>query len=113
MVVENQAFMPGKTIRLVSWNVNGLRAAMQKDFFPSVRRLNPDILALQETKLQDHQMYFWWSHRSGARKTNAGWRIDYFFVSRSMFENNMIREPYIDNDITGSDHCPVGLVIAL
>lgn len=47
--------MPDKTVRLVSWNVNGLRAVIQKDFFHSVRQLEPDILSLQETKLQDHQ----------------------------------------------------------
>ena len=40
------------TIRLISWNVNGLNAAMKKGFLESVERMAPDILALQETKLQ-------------------------------------------------------------
>ncbi len=42
-------------IRLISWNVNGLRAAVKKDFFDSLDKMNPDILMLQETKLQEDQ----------------------------------------------------------
>lgn len=260
--------MTERTVRLVSWNVNGLRAVIQKNFFTSFRQLAPDVLSLQETKLQDHQRtsemtdfedfethwssctvkkgysgvatytrikpvsvkpgigipefdqegriletdfgdfvlfnvyfpngqmneerltyklrffesffrytdtlkdqgrrvvitgdfniahneidlkhpkanentsgflrierdvmdgivargyvdtfrhffpdevkYSWWSYRAGARRNNAGWRIDYFFVSRNMIEENRIVAPFIDNTIQGSDHCPVGLVI--
>ncbi len=44
-----------QTLRLISWNVNGLRAAMKKGFQESVASLNPDILMLQETKLQEDQ----------------------------------------------------------
>lgn len=262
--------MPKKTICLVSWNVNGLRAVLKKDFFESMKRLNPDILALQETKLQEHQRteemlnvegyqsywaystvkkgysgvaiysrtapmevktgigvhrfddegriletdfgdfilfnvyfpngqmsderlqykldffdaffayadelknrgrsliitgdyniahneidlkhpkpnentsgflrierdwmddivkrgyvdtfrhvypeevkYSWWSYRANARKTNAGWRIDYFFVTRDILDKGWIKEPFIDNEIFGSDHCPVGLVLEI
>ncbi|MFH1982157.1 MAG: exodeoxyribonuclease III [Pseudomonadota bacterium] len=43
----------GNTLRLISWNVNGLNAAMKKGFLESVAQLAPDILALQETKLQE------------------------------------------------------------
>ena len=42
-------------LRLISWNVNGFRAVLKKDFFASVRTLDPDILLLQETKLQEDQ----------------------------------------------------------
>ena len=262
--------MPSKTIRLVSWNVNGLRAVLKKDFLPSMAKLNPDILALQETKLQEHQRteemlnvtdydsfwsyssvkkgysgvatytrmapsevktgigiprfddegriletdfgdfilfnvyfpngqmsderlqykldffdaffnytdalknqgksliitgdyniahneidlkhpkpnektsgflrierdfmdkivkrgyvdtfrhvfpeevkYSWWSYRSNARRTNAGWRIDYFFVTRNILDKGWIKEPFIGNEIFGSDHCPVGLVLEI
>lgn len=262
--------MPKRTIRLVSWNVNGLRAVLKKDFFDSLKALNPDIIALQETKLQEDQRtdemlnvdgytsywsfstvkkgysgvatycrlppkrvntgigvprfddegriletdfgdftlfnvyfpngqmsderlrykldffdaffayaddlknkgrsliitgdyniahneidlkhpkpnentsgflrierdwmdeivkrgyvdtfrhcfpeevkYSWWSYRTGARKTNAGWRIDYFFVTRDILDKGWIKEPFIDNGILGSDHCPVGLVLEI
>ncbi len=48
--------MAKKTIKLISWNVNGLRAAVKKDFLGSFGRLDADIIALQETKLQDAQI---------------------------------------------------------
>lgn len=59
----------------------------------------------------DTVKYSWWSYRFNARKNNAGWRIDYFFVTRDLIDNGVVRDAYIDNDIFGSDHCPVGLVI--
>lgn len=55
--------------------------------------------------------YSWWSYRFNARKNNAGWRIDYFFVSQDLIDKGVVKEAFIDNDIFGSDHCPVGLVI--
>ncbi|WP_022663955.1 exodeoxyribonuclease III [Desulfospira joergensenii] len=57
--------------------------------------------------------YSWWSYRFSARKNNAGWRIDYFFVTRDMVDQGRIRSAFIDNDIFGSDHCPVGIEISL
>ena len=43
-------------MRLVSWNVNGVRAAVRKDFISSVAAIQPDVLCLQETKAQDDQV---------------------------------------------------------
>lgn len=43
-------------MKLISWNVNGIRAAAKKDFFLSVGKFQPDILCLQETKAQDQQV---------------------------------------------------------
>ena len=43
-------------IKLISWNVNGLRAAIKKDFFKSFGQLDADVFALQETKLQEAQL---------------------------------------------------------
>ena len=42
-------------MKLVSWNVNGLRAVIGKDFYASVQALNPDVLCLQEIKMQKGQ----------------------------------------------------------
>ena len=42
-------------MKLVSWNVNGLRAVIGKDFYESVKALNPDVLCLQEIKMQKGQ----------------------------------------------------------
>jgi exodeoxyribonuclease-3 len=55
--------------------------------------------------------YSWWSYRFSARKNNAGWRIDYFFVTKDLIDKGVIKEAFIDNEIFGSDHCPVGLII--
>ncbi len=57
--------------------------------------------------------YSWWSYRFNARKNNAGWRIDYFFVSRDLIDDGMVTDSFILNDIEGSDHCPVGIELAL
>lgn len=43
-------------MNIISWNVNGLRAIVKKDFFRDVRKLDPDILCLQETKAQNEQV---------------------------------------------------------
>ena len=41
-------------MKLISWNVNGLRACLKKDFLASFRTLDADVFCLQETKLQHH-----------------------------------------------------------
>jgi exodeoxyribonuclease-3 len=61
----------------------------------------------------DLEKYSWWTYRFKARERNAGWRIDYFFVTHNLIENQEITEAFIDNDIYGSDHCPVGIRLAL
>ena len=53
--------------------------------------------------------YSWWSYRMNARERNAGWRIDYFVVSDRL--RPRIAATEIHNEIFGSDHCPVELVL--
>lgn len=48
--------MAGKKIKLISWNVNGLRAVMKKGFFETFAAIDADVLAIQETKLQASQL---------------------------------------------------------
>lgn len=43
-------------IKLVSWNVNGLRACMNKGFMDTFNDLAADVFCLQETKMQPHQL---------------------------------------------------------
>lgn len=43
-------------MKLISWNVNGVRAIAKKNFFQDFQALSPDILCLQETKAQDDQV---------------------------------------------------------
>ena len=58
----------------------------------------------------DTVKYSWWSYRSNARKNNSGWRIDYFFVTKDLLDNGLIKEAFIENSVEGSDHCPVGII---
>ncbi|XP_021741080.1 DNA-(apurinic or apyrimidinic site) lyase, chloroplastic-like isoform X2 [Chenopodium quinoa] len=53
--------------------------------------------------------YTYWGYRHGGRKTNRGWRLDYFLVSGSIADS--VHDSYILPDVNGSDHCPIGLVI--
>jgi exodeoxyribonuclease-3 len=59
------------------------------------------------------EKYSWWSYRMNARENNTGWRIDYFFVSDDLIEKKILTKAWIDNEIFGSDHCPVGIEIEL
>jgi exodeoxyribonuclease-3 len=53
--------------------------------------------------------YSWWSYRLDARSKNVGWRIDYFMVSESFLPT--VKDAFILDHITGSDHCPVGIIL--
>ena len=53
--------------------------------------------------------YSWWSYMRKARENNAGWRIDYFIVSKDI--EKRLKDAKIYQEVTGSDHCPVGLEI--
>ncbi len=55
--------------------------------------------------------YSWWSYRMKARDRGVGWRIDYFVVSDRLMEK--VEDALIYDDVFGSDHCPVGLLIDL
>ena len=50
-------------------------------------------------------IYSWWSYRFKAREKNAGWRIDYFLVSKRL--ETQLKSATIHTEIFGSDHCPV------
>ena len=53
--------------------------------------------------------YSWWSYRFQARQRNAGWRIDYFVVSNDL--RDRLEGASIHQEIYGSDHCPVELIL--
>src|SRR5690554_1473193 len=49
--------------------------------------------------------YTWWSYMFNARKNNAGWRIDYFVISKRLKDN--LQDSIIFSEVEGSDHCPI------
>lgn len=58
---------------------------------------------------EERDAYTWWSYRMKAREKNVGWRIDYFICSERLMER--VESSVILNEIMGSDHCPIQLVI--
>ena len=58
---------------------------------------------------KDSVEYSYWDIKTNARARNVGWRIDYFFVTENLI--NRVAKSVILSDVTGSDHCPIELVI--
>lgn len=67
-------------MRLISWNVNGIRAVMKKDFITSLEEMNPGIICLQETKAQDEQ-----THEALAELSFLGFQV---------FTNSAVKKGY-------------------
>ena len=74
----------------------GITNLLNAGFIDTFRSLYPDT-----------QRYTWWSHWGHARENNVGWRIDYFFISKSLKKNLKSAEIY--EQVKGSDHCPVSI----
>lgn len=53
--------------------------------------------------------YTYWDMKSAARERNVGWRIDYFFISQDLIRQ--VKSVKIHNEIYGSDHCPIEIVL--
>ncbi len=78
----------------------GITNYINAGFIDTFRILNPQAVR-----------YTWWSHWGKARENNVGWRIDYFFISKSLKKNLKSAEIY--EDIMGSDHCPISIELEL
>lgn len=74
----------------------GINNLVSANFVDTFRHLNPSS-----------RRYTWWSHWGKSRKNNIGWRIDYFFISKSLLPHLKSAEIY--EHISGSDHCPVSI----
>ncbi|XP_024948436.2 DNA-(apurinic or apyrimidinic site) endonuclease, chloroplastic isoform X18 [Citrus sinensis] len=73
---------------------------LSKGFVDTFRAQHPGVVG-----------YTYWGYRHGGRKTNRGWRLDYFLVSQSLADK--FHDSYILPDVTGSDHSPIGLILKL
>ena len=72
---------------------------LEKGFVDVYRYFYPNV---------KHQ-YTWWSYMSHARERNIGWRIDYFLTSKEFISR--VSDMKICNDVFGSDHCPIELIL--
>lgn len=72
---------------------------LEAGFTDTFRHFYPDLA----------EAYSWWSYRFRAREKNAGWRIDYFVTSKRL--DSRLVSASIHNEVFGSDHCPVELVM--
>jgi exodeoxyribonuclease-3 len=57
----------------------------------------------------EREQYTWWTYRLNARARNIGWRLDYFLVSESLMP--VVHDVVIHQEVMGSDHCPVTLIL--
>jgi exodeoxyribonuclease-3 len=55
--------------------------------------------------------YTWWDYKTRARERNVGWRIDYFFINSE--KKHLIKDAFILAGVQGSDHCPIGIELAV
>ena len=77
---------------------NKMTELLESGFTDTFRYLYPDTIE-----------YSWWSYMGGARAKNVGWRLDYFIVNNEYI--NKVKDSLILNEIMGSDHCPIKLII--
>lgn len=57
----------------------------------------------------DKVQYTWWTYITNARARNVGWRLDYFMISPNLLSR--VVDVQIHDDVMGSDHCPVSLIL--
>lgn len=88
--VRTSGFMPEERAALSEFFAAGL--------VDTFRRLHPDTVK-----------YTWWDMVTRARERNVGWRLDYFMVSDDLKDRVVAAE--VHDDVPGSDHCPVSLVV--
>ena len=90
--VQNAGFTPQEREKMTGLLGNG--------FVDTFRLLHPE----------ERDRYSWWSYMANSRAKNVGWRIDYFLVSERLAPR--VKAAEIDDQVMGSDHCPVILELS-
>jgi exodeoxyribonuclease-3 len=96
--IKNAASNYNKTAGYTQDEIDGMDNYVNAGLVDTFRSLHPETVK-----------YSWWSYRMNARARNIGWRIDYFLVSTGLLPR--VKEAFILNEVEGSDHCPVGIVL--
>jgi len=98
MDLKNPKSNYNKSAGYTQVEIDGMDRLLGAGFVDIFRYKNPQKVA-----------YTYWSYRFNARARNAGWRIDYFIISRKLTDK--VKNIEIHSEIMGSDHCPVSLDI--
>jgi len=98
MDIKNDKSNYNKSAGYTQTEIDGFENMLKEGFVDTFRHLHPDEIK-----------YSWWSYMFNARANNTGWRIDYFLTSKSLIKE--VKEAFILNEVMGSDHCPVGIVL--
>lgn len=76
--------------------IDGFSQLLSSGFIDTFRHFHPTSIE-----------YSWWSYRMNAREKNIGWRIDYILASHEL--KDKLKNGWINSEVFGSDHCPIGL----
>ena len=87
-----------KTSGYTQTEIDGMDGLLQVGLLDAYRHLNASAV-----------QYTFWSVRFGARAKNVGWRIDYFLVDKKL--ESKLESSSIHDQLTGSDHCPIELIL--
>ena len=91
---ENQkttGFLPEERVKLDELVDNG--------WLDTFREFYPD----------EEARYSYWDYFTRARERNVGWRIDYHWITEDL--RPALKNAFISDDVMGSDHCPVGIIL--
>ena len=87
-----------------------IRIELPKGFQTSEFLLEHGFVDIYRRLYPERVQYTWWTYISNARARNVGWRIDYFLISEALVPK--VKDIVIHDEIPGSDHCPVELILA-
>jgi exodeoxyribonuclease-3 len=71
--------------------------------------LNNGFIDVFRELYPDSVKYTWWTYRVNARARNIGWRLDYYLTSNGF--TGEVKDVVVHDDVLGSDHCPVSLIL--
>ena len=98
--LKNDKANYNKSAGYMQVEIDGMDNLISSGLVDSFRYLHPNKVS-----------YTYWTYRFRARARNIGWRVDYILLSKSLV--GKLKSATIYSNVTGSDHCPVGLDITM
>ena len=88
---KNTGFLPEERVKLDD--------LVEQGWLDSFREFYPE----------EPDQYSYWDYFTRARERNVGWRIDYHWITEELRPS--LKNAFISDDVFGSDHCPVGVIL--